>query len=83
MCSSASGPLRSMSTSTDCLASRSAASDHEDGDEQRGDGVRPLLAGRHEHEADEHRERARQVGREVQRVRRQRPASGSAATRGG
>ena len=26
MCSSASGPLRSMSTSTDCLASRSAAS---------------------------------------------------------
>jgi hypothetical protein len=48
---------------------------HQHGDEQRGERVRARVAGRHETEAEEHRERARKIAREVQCVRLERRAA--------
>ena len=67
----ASPDARSMSTSIDWRASRAATTD-DDGDDERGHGVGLRLARGDEDQADDDRQRAGEIGGEMQGVRAQR-----------
>ena len=66
---------RSISTSTLRRISLTAADEHERRDEQRRDRVGVRVPGADEQQADEHRDRAGEIAREVERVRRERDAA--------